>query len=54
MFYVKKLFFEEEGQTLVEYGFLLLFISIAVILAVGALGESLKQFFDGFVNEIPD
>ena len=54
MFIIKKLFFAEEGQTLVEYALLLLFVAIAAILAVGLLGESAKEFYNDFVEKMSD
>jgi Flp pilus assembly pilin Flp len=36
----------EEGQDLAEYGLLLGLIAVIVMVAVAALGDSLRAFFD--------
>ncbi len=43
---IRRLVREEEGQGMVEYGLILAFISIAVILALTAMSGSLETIFD--------
>lgn len=42
---LKRLFREEEGQTMVEYGLLIGLISIAVIAVLVVLGPRIAAFF---------
>ncbi len=42
----------EEGQTMVEYGLLVVFIALAVLLAVQVLGANLLSLFDSFANAL--
>jgi Flp pilus assembly pilin Flp len=39
---------QEDAQTLVEYALIILFISIALVTALGALGDTLS----GIINDI--
>lgn len=40
---ISRFIFEEEGQTLVEYGLLVSLIALAVVAAVGLFGRSLEK-----------
>jgi pilus assembly protein Flp/PilA len=42
----------EEGQGLVEYALIIVLVSIAVILALTALGTSVSSVFDRIVGEL--
>ena len=42
---LKRLFVEEEGQTLVEYGLLLVLIAIVVIAMMTGVGNSVNNAF---------
>ena len=43
---VKKFFVEEEGQDLVEYGLLVAFIALVVVVAVMFFSGSIANFFN--------
>ena len=43
---LKRLFQEEEGVTLIEYGLIAALIAIAVITTLGLLGTALNDIFD--------
>ena len=47
---LKRLFYEEDGQGMVEYGLIIALIAVAVIVALGALGGGIKGIFEN-VNE---
>ena len=42
---IKRLVFEEEGQDLVEYALLLVFLALAAITALPALGQAVSNVF---------
>ena len=42
---VRRLYEDEEGQDLVEYGLLLGFIALASVVALSALGSAIKGLF---------
>ncbi len=42
-----------EGQTLAEYGLILVFVSMACIVALGLLAASIVGFWDGFRDALP-
>lgn len=44
---------EDSGATAVEYGLLVGLIAVAIIVAVTALGGSLKDLFNGVDGKIP-
>jgi pilus assembly protein Flp/PilA len=50
---LKKLYRDEEGQALAEYGLILALVAVAVILAVTELGDNLKELFKAIAAEIP-
>lgn len=51
---VKKFFVEEEGQDLVEYGLLVAFIALLVVVAVMFLGGTLTNFFNKLGQNIAE
>ena len=44
--FVKRLWQEEEGQDLAEYGLLLVFVSFGAVAAMGTLASALSGTFD--------
>ena len=42
---IKRFVFEEEGQDLVEYALLLVFLALAAITALPALGQAVSNVF---------
>ena len=44
----------EEGQTLTEYGLLLFFIAIVVIVAIVVLGEQISTIFSDIATSLSD
>ena len=44
---LKRLFREEEGASMVEYGLLVALIAVVVAAAVGPLGQRIAELFDG-------
>ena len=44
---------QEEGQGLVEYALILLFIAIVVIVVVTLLGTTLSEAYSRFVDAVP-
>ena len=49
-----RFFYEEEGQTLVEYGLLISLIALAVITALTLLGSKISSFYNHAANQIPN
>jgi Flp pilus assembly pilin Flp len=50
---ISKFFYEEEGQTLVEYGFIIALIALVVISAVSLFGARIKSaLYDKAVTKI--
>ncbi|GGD00141.1 pilus assembly protein [Thalassobacillus devorans] len=49
----KGLFIEEEGQGMTEYGLILGLIAVVVIGALGFLGGSINDLFNGLKDKIP-
>ena len=47
---VRKLLKDESGATAIEYGLIAAFVSVAAIVALEAMGGSLKSMFE-FVSE---
>ena len=43
---LKRLFYEEDGQGMVEYGLIIALIAVAVIVALGTLGGGIKGIFE--------
>ncbi len=52
--FFSRFFYEEEGQTLVEYGLLISFIALAIITAVTLFGKKLTNYYSNANNQIPD
>lgn len=46
-------FAAEDGAAMVEYGLLLFFIALAVIVALTAVGEDISAMFTDISNRIP-
>jgi Flp pilus assembly pilin Flp len=40
----------EDGQTLVEYALIIMFVAIALVASLGALGQSLDQIITDIAN----
>lgn len=49
---LKRLFYEEDGQGMVEYGLIIALIAVAVIVALGALGGGIKGIFEDVNAEL--
>ena len=49
-----RLFREEKGQTMVEYGLLIALISIAVIAVLVVLGPRIASFFQAVDTQLAD
>ncbi len=50
---LRRLFVEEEGQTLVEYGLLVSLIALVVITALTVLGKKVANTFNRINNNLP-
>ncbi|MFN3945412.1 MAG: Flp family type IVb pilin [Allosphingosinicella sp.] len=50
----RKLIKNEEGATAIEYGLIAALIAVAAITAMGALGNTLTETFEGVGNEMSD
>ncbi len=50
---LKRWIYEEEGQTLVEYGLLLALVALVVVAAVGLFGRSVFTSFTTSNNQLP-
>jgi pilus assembly protein Flp/PilA len=53
MSYLKRLFREESGQDMVEYGLLAAFISIVAIAALQAIGPLVNAVYVAIQNALP-
>ena len=49
---IRKLRSDKKGATAIEYGLIAALISVAAIVAMTALGTSLKSLFGGIAGEI--
>ncbi|HEY9092069.1 Flp family type IVb pilin [Parasphingorhabdus sp.] len=49
---VRKLFKNEEGATAIEYGLIAALIAVAAIVAMGSLGNTLTNTFNGVAGEM--
>lgn len=47
---LKQLVTEEKGQGMAEYGLILALIAVVVVVALGPLGEKIKDIFDDVVD----
>ena len=50
---LKRWIYEEEGQTLVEYGLLLALLALVVVAAVTVMGKSIIQNYNNSNNQLP-
>jgi len=50
---LKRLWSEEEGQGMTEYGLIIALVALAVIGALGLLGPKIAQVFTNINNELP-
>lgn len=48
--YLSRFFKREEGQTLTEYGILVLLILLVVILVLSLLGNTLSALYNNFIT----
>jgi len=51
---LKRLWKEEKGQGMVEYGLILALVAVAAIAALSAMGGKLDGLFNGIAGKIPD
>lgn len=51
---MKRLFKDEEGQGLVEYGLILALIALVVVTALSPLGDKVKGIFDSVGNKLDE
>ncbi|HHY46591.1 MAG TPA: Flp family type IVb pilin [Firmicutes bacterium] len=49
---LKRLFCEQDGQGMVEYGLIIALVAVVVIGALTLLGDQLKALFDGVKGKI--
>ena len=49
-----KLFKNEEGATAIEYGLIAALIAVAAIAAMGAVGDSIGNTFNGVSSELEE
>ena len=47
--FVEYLLMEEDGQGLVEYSLVIMLIAIAVVVSLGAVGDTVSDFYDGIL-----
>ena len=52
MLSLRRLFFEENGQGLVEYGLLVVLVIVLVVAALTVFGDSLVGLFKGIDSDI--
>lgn len=50
---LKRLFYEEDGQSMVEYGLIIALVAVVVILALTTMGGKLSTLFDKVNAELP-
>lgn len=48
----KRLFKEDKGQAMTEYGLIIALIAIVVIVAVAAIGTNLNEVFEEIVTQL--
>ncbi|MEO6908600.1 MAG: Flp family type IVb pilin [Abditibacteriaceae bacterium] len=52
---IQHFFYEEEGQSLVEYGLLIALVALVVIAAVSLFGSTIKSsLYDKAINQLPN
>jgi len=49
---LKRLYKDEEGQALVEYGLILSLVAVVVIVALTLLGDNLKALLDYIADKV--
>lgn len=49
---LKRFLKNEDGATAIEYGLIAALIGVAIIVAVGGVGDSLNATFDGVATEL--
>ena len=52
MKFIRKMFKNQEGATAIEYGLIAALIAVAAITAMGSLGGSLKNTFNGVAGNL--
>ena len=50
--FIKRLVHEEEGQGLVEYGLIIVFVAIAAIVGVTVFGGDVSDFFENLADKV--
>ena len=53
MNFLKKLWKDEEGQDLIEYGLLLALITLVTITSIGTIGSKVAVIFSNVANLLP-
>lgn len=53
MEFLRKLWSDEEGQGMVEYGLIIALVSIAAIAALVVLGPKIAKVFNNVTNQLP-
>ena len=48
-----RFFKDEEGATMVEYALLVALIAVVVVVALGPLGERIRDMFTGVTGQLP-
>ncbi len=51
---ISKLYREEQGVTLIEYGLIAALIAMAVVVALTIAGEQVKNFYESLANDLED
>lgn len=52
MKFISRLFNDESGATAVEYGLIAALISVAIVFAVGAVGDQLVAVFEKILTDL--
>ena len=52
MKFIRKMFKNQEGATAIEYGLIAALIAVAAITAMGSLGDSLTNTFNGVAGNL--
>lgn len=50
---IKRMIFEEDGQTLVEYGLLMSLIALVIVAAVSMFGRRAFSYYNNANNQLP-
>ena len=51
---LKRLFYEEDGQSMVEYGLILALVAVVVIAVLSTMGGRLSQLFTKINDKLPE